>query len=166
MTVLARLRIVIRSGAAAVALLAGIGWAGPAMAANYAVVVGIDAYTAPIPALQGAVNDAKDVAQALQKYGAEVVLITNEQATKANVVAAWEQELAKAKAGDTLFFTYAGHGSQEPAKPNDPDEPDGLDENLPLVNYQQSGPGLAERIVDNEVSEWLVEAKEIGRAHV
>ena len=159
MTVLARLRTVIRSGAAAVALLAGIGWAGPVMAANYAVVVGIDGYTAPIPALQGAVNDAKDVAQALQKYGAEVVLITNEQATKANVVAAWEQELAKAKAGDTLFFTYAGHGSQEPAKPNDPDEPDGLDENLPLVNYQQTGPGLAERIVDNEVSEWLAEAK-------
>ena len=89
MTVQASCKSIARSGVAAVGILAGLGLAQPALAANYAVVVGIDAYTAPIPALQGAVNDAKDVAQALQKYGAEVVLLTNEEATKANVVAAW-----------------------------------------------------------------------------
>ncbi|WP_284311964.1 caspase family protein [Labrys miyagiensis] len=145
------------------ALLAGAGLllAAPALAADsYALVVGIDEYTAPIPALHGAVNDAEDVAQALTKAGVKkLVLLTNKQATKPAVVEAWESLLKQAQAGDTIYFTYAGHGSQEPAAPNDPDEPDGLDDNLPLVNFALKGPGLADRIVDKEVAVWLKEAE-------
>jgi Caspase domain len=75
------------------------------------------------------------------------------------VVEAWEGLLKEAQAGDTIYFTYAGHGSQEPAAPNDPDEPDGLDNNLPLVNFALKGPGLADRIVDKEMAVWLKEAE-------
>ncbi|CAM5772954.1 hypothetical protein LMIY3S_04016 [Labrys miyagiensis] len=133
----------------------------PALAADsYALVVGIDEYTAPIPALHGAVNDAQDVAQAFTKAGIKkLILLTNKQATKPAVVDAWESLLKQAQAGDTIYFTYAGHGSQEPAAPNDPDEPDGLDDNLPLVNFAPQGPGLADRIVDKEVAVWLKDAE-------
>ncbi|MDQ0392355.1 caspase family protein [Labrys monachus] len=134
----------------------------PALAAeSYALVVGIDAYTAPIPALHGAVNDAEDIAQALRMSGVrQLVLLTDGQATKPAVVAAWESLLGQAKAGDTIYFTYAGHGSQEPAAADDPDEPDGLDDNLPLVNFALKGPGLADRIVDKEMAVWLKEAED------
>ncbi len=145
------------------AALAGVGLllATPALAANsYALVIGIDEYTAPIPALHGAVNDAQDVAQALTKAGVKkLILLTNKQATKPAVVEAWESLIKEAQAGDTVYFTYAGHGSQEPAAPNDPDEPDGLDNNLPLVNFAVQGPGLADRIVDKEMAVWLKEAE-------
>ncbi len=140
---------------------AGLFLATPAVAADsYALVVGIDEYTAPIPALHGAVNDAQDVAQALTKAGVKkLVLLTDKQATKPAVVEAWEGLLKEAQAGDTIYFTYAGHGSQEPAAPNDPDEPDGLDNNLPLVDFALKGPGLADRIVDKEMAVWLKEAE-------
>ncbi|MDQ0472570.1 caspase family protein [Labrys wisconsinensis] len=145
------------AGAAALALC--LAAPVPALAARYALVVGIDAYDAPIPALHGAVNDARDIAGALARLGTErTILLTDKQVTKQAVVAAWESLLGEAKAGDTLIFTYAGHGSQEPARPGDPEEPDGLDENFPLANYGLDGPGLAERIVDNEVAEWLQQA--------
>ena len=144
---------------------AGLGaaafFATPALAADsYALVIGIDEYTAPIPALHGAVNDAEDVAQALQKHGVkQLILLTNKQATKPAVTAAWENLLTQAQAGDTIYFTYAGHGSQEPAAPNDPDHPEGYDDNLPLVNFALQGPGLADRIVDKEVAVWLKQAE-------
>ena len=133
--------------------------AGPALAERYGLVVGIDDYTAPIPALHGAVNDAKDIAGALQKSGVkEMILLTDRQATKPAITAAWTKLLDEAKAGDTIVFTYAGHGSQEPA-PNDPDQPKGYDDTLPLVDYGLSGPALANRIVDREVSAWLKQAE-------
>lgn len=132
----------------------------PALAERYGLVVGIDAYTAPIPALSGAVNDAKDIAAALQKTGVKhLILLANEEATKPKITAAFEQLLGEAKAGDTLVFSYAGHGSLEPAAPNDPDEPSGFDNTLPLVDYALEGPGLANRIVDKEVAAWLKEAE-------
>jgi uncharacterized caspase-like protein len=132
----------------------------PAAAGRYALVVGIDAYEAPIPPLHGAVNDARDIAAALQKSGVNrLTLLLDKNATKAAVVAAWQSLLDEAKPGDTIIFTYAGHGSQEPARPGDPDEPDGLDENFPLVQYGLSGSRLAERIVDNEIAQWLKDAE-------
>ena len=56
--------------------------------------------------------------------------------------------LAKLRPGYADFHLCAGHGSQEPARPNDLEKPDGLDENFPLVNCRL-GPAMAERIIDN-----------------
>src|SRR5215213_5326104 len=131
-----------------------------AFAKRFALVIGINDYDPPINGLQGAVNDAQDIAQALGKSGVErLVLLTDKEATKAAVEAAWTGLLSEAKAGDNLIFTYAGQGSQEPARENDPDEPDGLDENFPLANYGLKAEAIAERIVDNEIAQWLKDAK-------
>jgi uncharacterized caspase-like protein len=146
--------------ALAIGLTLSIGLASPAFAARYALVVGIDDYELPINDLHGAVNDAKDIATALDKSGADrVVLLTNKEVTRAALEGAWNGLLAEAKEGDTLIFTYAGHGSQEPASENDPDEGDALDENFPLAGYGLKGNALSERIVDNDIAQWLKDAQ-------
>ena len=90
--------------------------AAPASAAElYGLVVGIDDYVGEGNDLDGAANDAADVAQSLTRAGAkEVVRLVNAEATKERIFAAWEDLTAKAQPGDTIVFTYAGHGSQEP----------------------------------------------------
>lgn len=87
----------------------------------YALIVGIDNYPAPVPRLQGCVNDAESVKNYLQvrapKDGNTLILKTlyNENATRTNIVKMFESHLAKATANDIALFYYCGHGSQEPA---------------------------------------------------
>lgn len=87
----------------------------------YALIVGIDNYPAPVPRLQGCVNDAESVKNYLQvrapKDGNTLILKTlyNENATRTNIVKMFESHLAKATANDIALFFYCGHGSQEPA---------------------------------------------------
>jgi hypothetical protein len=132
----------------------------PASAAElYGLVVGVDDYVGTANDLDGAVNDANDVAQALQKLGArEVVRLVDGDATKDRIASSWEELLGKAKAGDTIVFSYAGHGSQEPESPGRHDEADGLNENFLLGGYQSRGPATRERIVDDELFEWMKQA--------
>ncbi|WP_448954142.1 caspase family protein [Labrys neptuniae] len=139
---------------------AGLVLASPALAADsYALVVGIDEYTPPVNSLHGAVNDAKDVAQALTKHGVKkLILITNKQATKPNILAAWKELMDQAQPGDTFYFTYAGHGSREPGKPNDPDSPDGLNNIIVMSDFAPALPGALNRIVNKEVAALLKQA--------
>ena len=113
----------------------------PASAAElYGLVIGVDDYVGTSNDLDGAVNDANDVAQALQKLGArEVVRLVNGDATKDRIASSWEELLGKAHAGDTIVFSYAGHGSQEPEQPGRHDEADELNENFLLGGYQSRG---------------------------
>jgi hypothetical protein len=130
-----------------------------ARAELYGLVIGIDDYIGTANDLEGAVNDARDVANALAGAGArEVVHLYNDDATKDRIVAEWEDLVGKAKAGDTIVFSYAGHGGQEPEPPGRHDEADGLNENFLLGHFAPSGPGTRERILDDEVFEWMQEA--------
>ena len=101
-----------RSLSAALASLLFLAVAAPASAAElYGLVVGIDDYVGTANDLDGAANDAGDIAKSLTGAGAkEVVRLINDDASKDRIVAAWEGLVAKAKAGDTIVFTYAGHG--------------------------------------------------------
>src|SRR6476619_4681985 len=105
-----------RSLSAAFASLLFFAVAAPASAAElYGLVVGIDDYIGEGNDLGGAGNDAADVPQSLSSAGdKEVVRLTNGDASKDRIFAAWEDLTAKAQPGDTVVFTYAGHGSQEP----------------------------------------------------
>ena len=78
----------------------------PAGAAElYGLVVGVDDYVGTANDLDGAVNDANDVAQALHRLGArEVIRLVNGDATKDRVAASWQELLGKAKGGDTIVF--------------------------------------------------------------
>jgi hypothetical protein len=104
-----------RSFSVALALLLYLGVAPAGAAELYGLVVGIDDYLLPVNHLDGAVNDAQDIAQSLEHAGAkEVVRLLNDDARKDRIVSEWQRILAEAKPGDTFVFSYAGHGGQEP----------------------------------------------------
>jgi len=153
-----------RSLSAALASLLFFAVAAPASAAElYGLVVGIDDYVGEGNDLDGAANDAADVAQSLTRAGAkEVVRLVNVEANKERIFAAWEDLTAKAQPGDTIVFTYAGHGSQEPEPKGRHDEADGLNENFLLGKFLPLGPGTKERILDDEMFEWVQQADKKG----
>jgi hypothetical protein len=112
-----------------------------------AVLVGINDYTAssfvgprlPTPSgrdwpmLSGAVNDVvamKEMLVLLYDFDErDIVVLTDQQATRAAILGAVDQHLAKPAAkGDVLLFYFAGHGSQ--VQNSRSDEPDKLDESL------------------------------------
>ena len=136
--------------AASLAFVIGLA-AGPAWAERtFALVIGIDAY-AHIRPLQGAVNDARDLAAAFQSIGADTVVLTDADATRAAIIDAWTTLAAQAGPGDRLIISYAGHGSNEvEAIPGE--EEDGRDENWLLGGFSPFGPASGERIRDNEIA--------------
>jgi hypothetical protein len=120
----------------------------------YAVVIGIDAYK-NYGSLDGAVNDAKMLAGSLNDIGAkQVKLLLDDKATRDEIKKAWDDVSLQAKAGDTVFFTYAGHGAQQPERVKGTEE-DGQDEFYVLANFNESGPGTYERIIDDDLQEWF-----------
>lgn len=130
-------------------------------AALYGLTVGVDDYVGVANDLEGAVHDAKDIAKALRSAGAaEVVTLLDRKASKKAIEAAWNAMVAKASAGDTIVFSYAGHGSQEDEPAGRGDEKDGKNENFLLAGYQVKGPGTLERIVDDEIFLWLKRAED------
>ena len=87
----------------------------------YALLVGIDKYQPPIPALDGCVNDMRAmrdyIVKRAERKGVPIHLevLENQDATRVNVVTKFETHLTKAGKGDIAFFYYSGHGSQENA---------------------------------------------------
>jgi hypothetical protein len=97
-----------------------------------ALCVGINDYPVDGADLMGCVNDANDWAALLTEHydfpTADVRLMTDAEATKANVMAALGDLLAGATDGDVLVFTNSSHGSYMPDESGD--EPDTYDETL------------------------------------
>ena len=121
------------------------------------LVIGIDDY-AHLPGLHGAVNDAKDIRKALAEVGVEdLIVLIDGAATRDRIVAEWQSLLSRAEPGDTLVLTYAGHGGQEGERVRG-SESDGKDEVLLLGGFRSAGMGTRERIIDDEIHRWLVEA--------
>lgn len=82
----------------------------------YAVYIAINEYVDPVTPLKGCVRDAESLCEYIQeRYEGEfqqhIKKITNSEATKANVITAFEHFEA-AKEGDVCLFFFAGHGSQ------------------------------------------------------
>ncbi|MFB2552173.1 caspase family protein [Ensifer soli] len=135
----------------------------PAKAATFALVVGIDDYPHDLR-LDGAAEDARDVATALRTMGVDdIITLTDGEATKDAIRTAWIGMVGRSLAGDTLIFHYAGHGAQMPELvPGD--ELDGLDEFLQLPGFDRSRAAETSReiIVDNELNAWFSEADAKG----
>lgn len=109
----------------------------------FALLVGIDRYANPhqAPHLRGCVADVQGTYALLSgRFGvpeSHIQMLTarldqseapRDRATRANIVAGWQEHLAQAGPEDVVFFHYSGHGSQ--ARGADPCEANGYDETL------------------------------------
>ncbi len=98
---------------------------------KFAVLVGINQY--PQSPLQGCVNDVLDYQATLAAKGFSYAVLTDNMATKANIIANLNSMINAAHANDALVFAYSGHGSQ--VRDTNADEADGLDEVLCPVDF-------------------------------
>lgn len=94
--------------------------------AKRALCVGINDYPGLDMDLAGCVNDARDWHALLEGRGYRVQCLLDEQATRARVVEHLAALVGGAGDGDSLVFTFSGHGSWLPD--DDRDEPDARDE--------------------------------------
>lgn len=97
---------------------------------TYVVVVGMETsrFAGECP---GAGYDADRMYTLLSQYTPNAVLLRDSKATKANVVSALRNAVAKAGDGLVIFF-YSGHGGSEPFPDTGIEETDGHDEFLCL----------------------------------
>ncbi len=114
------------------------------MATKRAVVIGINDY-APIgtggPDLNGCVNDARDMANTLVVCGfspANIRILTNQNATRVNILNNLNWLLTTAVSGDSVVFYYSGHGTRV-ANIGADIEIDGLDEAIVPHDYTTAG---------------------------
>lgn len=114
----------------------------------YALLVGIDRYSSPVPPLAGCVNDIRRVDAYLRervagdehRYDARVLL--DGQATREALIDGFRTHLRQAGPDDAALFYFSGHGSQEPAPPEFwALEPDRLNETLVCFDSRLAGGG-------------------------
>lgn len=131
----------------------------------HALVIGIDRYAAQggsLTDLEGAVNDARDIASAARAMGAAtLIVLLDEQAHRDAIMAAWDRLVAAAAPGDTIMITYAGHGAQEPTRFPET-EADGLDEVMVLGGFRETAPHNYQRIFDWEWRRMVASVPEIN----
>jgi hypothetical protein len=94
--------------------------------AKRALSVGINDYPGTDMDLSGCVNDAMDWQSLLESRGYQVTRLLDGEATRAAIADQLTQLISTAAAGDSLVFTFSGHGSWMPDAGSD--EPDQRDE--------------------------------------
>jgi hypothetical protein len=156
-----RRRLVLGCAALCVALASSI----EAQPASHrrALLIGINDYSAstlgthpraPLPPgrdwprLSGAVNDVEAMQEMLVLlYGfqrQDIVVLTNQAATRQAIVQAIEQHLVRnAAKGDEAFFYFGGHGSQ--VRNSRSDEPDKLDETIVPADSCLGAPDIRDK---------------------
>jgi Caspase domain len=87
----------------------------------YALLVAINNYKPPVPALRGCINDLQKVASYLEKesrdFEVHVHKLIDSEATKDNIVKAFTTHFEAANSDDVVLFYFSGHGTQEEADP-------------------------------------------------
>jgi len=128
------------------------------MSNKFALCVGINRFkNYPSATLQGCVNDAHDMAALLKDFlgfaESDILTLTDQEATKARIMAALQKMVTGAKAGryDTLVFSLSSHGTQVPDQ--DAEETDKADEAFCPHDLAQKGSQWDPKhlIVDDEL---------------
>jgi len=128
--------------------------AGAAAGEWRALVIGIDAYRHVSP-LNGAVNDARDIADTLKSAGvSDLTALYDEKATRAKILSSWQDLISRSSPDDILVLSYAGHGAQEQEWVKGSEE-DGYDEVFLLAGFDVKAPGNGERLRDDDVAAML-----------
>lgn len=83
----------------------------------YALLVGINDYPPGTDRLQGCVNDVENVRTTLRDLYVDpaIEVLTDGDATYANVIASFRSHLGRAGKGDVAYFHYSGHGARSRA---------------------------------------------------
>ncbi|MBK7153005.1 MAG: caspase family protein [Sandaracinaceae bacterium] len=106
----------------------------------FGVFVGISDYPGSGSDLPECANDAIKLAQALREHSLLVetrqVVLTDSQATLANVRQAMQRMATEVRPDDIFVFFYSGHGSQGSPGSTDAREIDGIDESIVLFDGQ------------------------------
>ncbi|MCB0582486.1 MAG: caspase family protein [Phaeodactylibacter sp.] len=115
----------------------------------FALLVGINQYHPQsfVPALSGCLNDVQAmedvIGQVAGKPNAHVRKLTNEQATRENIIREFQRHLCEndaIQAGDTALFFYSGHGSYAGTAPEfEPFDPEKQDETLVCYDSRLDG---------------------------
>jgi len=123
-----------------------------------ALLIGINYLNNPNAHLDGCINDTNYLKFMLiskfQYTPTDMLVLTDDQAdpllqpTRANIMNAFRWLVEGAVPGDSLFFSFSGHGGQVPDYNGD--EADGLDEVIMPVDYNTAGP-----IVDDDIHAYL-----------
>ena len=83
---------------------------------SYALIIGIDKYE-NVRSLDYAVKDAEDIQSMLiDKFHFQqdnIILLTNEEATKASILQEFSNVTKKAEANDRVLIFFAGHGQTQ-----------------------------------------------------
>lgn len=130
----------------------------------FALLVGINAYTAPVSALKGCLNDVAQFESWLRENvagrGLAIETLLDADATRANVIRGFRRFLSRAGAGDTVVFQYAGHGARDTSAPEFRSvDATGRDEGLVLFDTMSSG-GLL--LADKELAVLIGEVAQRG----
>ena len=125
----------------------------------YALLVGVDEYAGQVQNLAGCVNDIEAFGQFLKnRVGGDIgrlalKTLTNQQATRMNVIETWREHFSEAGSADTVIFYYSGHGGQTKSPPEFLRyEPDGYDEGL--VCHDSRTPGNWD-LADKELAQLI-----------
>lgn len=109
---------------------------------KYALIVGINKYASPGMDLAGCVNDANSMKDLLTEcFGFEafgIKMLTDKEATKANILAGLRWLIAQGKEGVELVYYHSGHGTQ--VFDESGDEADELDEVLVSHDHDWNNP--------------------------
>ncbi|EFJ51059.1 metacaspase type I [Volvox carteri f. nagariensis] len=124
-----------------------------------AVLIGCS-YPGTSSALNGCLNDVQCIQFCLQKrfgFSAEQIVVLRDDpgrhpdftSTKANIYRAVQWLMMDQRYGDSLFFHFSGHGSQQYDRNGD--EEDGYDETICPSDFKRAG-----QIVDDELNRLMV----------
>ena len=130
-----------------------------------ALVIGIDAYQF-VPPLRGAVADARDIESTLRRQGvSDVTALYDAAADRATVMRTLGQLVQRARPGDLMVLSIAGHGVQEPEHVKG-SQPDGLDNVFVLAGFNpKTAAGTQQRIIGTEFNH-IIKQFEAHGTHV
>jgi hypothetical protein len=120
--------------------------------AKIALCIGINDYPGTNMDLRGCVNDANDWAAVLEDRGFAVTKLLDAGATKKAMVEGIRETLGRAKSGDSVVLTFAGHGTYAPDENGD--ESDFFDEGLCPYDIRKAG-----ALIDDEIHELFAARK-------
>ncbi|GAB4405812.1 MAG: hypothetical protein OHK0039_07150 [Bacteroidia bacterium] len=92
----------------------------PAKPRLYALLVGINTYRGPVPALAGCRSDVSAMRDWLEAdlrpvFDVQIVSLLDHEATRSEIIRQFRTHLGQARAGDSVLFHFSGHGSREKA---------------------------------------------------